>query len=91
MDALHPKYINLRYPGYLEDCRRFGLDINVWTINDEQMMLDFLRQQHVLMVAGTGFNWHEPDHFRIVYLPRIAELEEAMNKFELFLKNYRQY
>ena len=59
--------------------------------NDEQMMLDFLRQQHVLMVAGTGFNWHEPDHFRIVYLPRIAELEEAMNKFELFLKNYRQY
>jgi glycerophosphoryl diester phosphodiesterase len=40
VDALHPKYINLRYPGYLEDCRRFGLDINVWTINDEQMMRD---------------------------------------------------
>ncbi len=39
-DALHPKYINLRYPGYLEDCRRLGLDINVWTINDEQMMRD---------------------------------------------------
>lgn len=68
------------------------IDIEKYHIrNDEQMMLDFLRQQHVLMVAGTGFNWHAPDHFRIVYLPRIAELEEAMNKFELFLKTYRQY
>ena len=38
VDALHPKHINLRYPGFLEDCRRYGLDINVWTINDEQMM-----------------------------------------------------
>ena len=38
--ALHPKYTNLRYPDYLEDCRRFGLDINVWTINDAQMMRD---------------------------------------------------
>ncbi len=59
--------------------------------NDEQMMLDFLRQEHVLMVAGTGFNWKDPDHFRVVYLPRVDELETAMNKLELFLKRYRQY
>lgn len=59
--------------------------------DDEQMMLDFLRQEHVLMVAGTGFNWKEPDHFRVVYLPRVDELETAMNKLELFLKRYRQY
>lgn len=40
VDAVHPKYVDLRYPGYLEDCRRLGLDINVWTINDGQMMQD---------------------------------------------------
>ena len=40
VNALHPKYVSLRYPDYLEDCRRLGLDINVWTVNDEQMMRD---------------------------------------------------
>ena len=43
-----------------------------------------------LLVHGGGFNWPEPDHFRVVYLPRVGELEEAMEKLEHFLKHYRQ-
>ena len=46
--------------------------------NDEQFVLDFLRKEKVLLVHGGGFNWPEPDHFRVVYLPRVGELEEAM-------------
>ena len=42
------------------------------------------------MVQGSGFNWHEPDHFRVVYLPRIEVLKEAMDKLEAFLATYQQ-
>ena len=58
--------------------------------NDEQFVLDFLRKEKVLLVHGGGFNWPEPDHFRVVYLTRVGELEEAMEKLEHFLKHYRQ-
>lgn len=58
--------------------------------NDEQFVLDFLRKEKVLLVHGGGFNWPEPDHFRVVYLPRVGELEEAMEELEHFLKHYRQ-
>ena len=58
--------------------------------DDEQFVLDFLRKEKVLLVHGGGFNWPEPDHFRVVYLPRVGELEEAMEKLEHFLKHYRQ-
>ena len=57
--------------------------------NDEKFALDFLKEQHVLLVHGGGFNWTTPDHFRIVYLPRLEELKIAMDKFELFLSTYR--
>ncbi len=59
-------------------------------VDDEKFVLDFLREQKVLLVHGKGFNWHEPDHFRVVYLPRIEQLEDAMNKLELFLSKYKQ-
>ena len=59
-------------------------------VDDEKFVLDFLREQKVLLVHGRGFNWHEPDHFRVVYLPRIEQLEDAMNKLELFLSKYKQ-
>lgn len=58
--------------------------------NDEKMMLDFLLQEKVLMVHGTGFNWPKPDHFRIVTLPRVDELEVAIGRFARFLQHYRQ-
>jgi alanine-synthesizing transaminase len=67
------------------------IDIKKFNIyNDEKFVLDFLKEQHVLLVHGGGFNWQQPDHFRIVYLPRIEELKTAMNKFEVFLSTYRQ-
>ncbi len=58
-------------------------------LDDEKFVLDFLREQHVLMVHGKGFNWREPDHFRIVYLPRLEELKIALDKFECFLSGYK--
>ena len=67
------------------------IDTSMYNIhNDEQFVLDFLRQEKVLLVHGGGLNWPEPDHFRVVYLPRVGELEEAMEKLEHFLKHYRQ-
>lgn len=59
-------------------------------VDDEKFVLDFLKEQKVLLVHGKGFNWIHPDHFRIVYLPRMDELEEAMNKLEVFLQHYKQ-
>ncbi len=67
------------------------IDIKRYRIhNDEKMMLDFLMQEKVLMVHGTGFNWPKPDHFRIVSLPYIDDLELALSRFERFLSTYRQ-
>ena len=53
-------------------------------------MLDFLREKKVLLVHGRGFNWPEPNHFRIVFLPRKDELGLAMNALRDFLSDYRQ-
>lgn len=58
--------------------------------NDEQFCLDFLKAQQVLLVHGGGFNLATPDHFRIVYLPELEQLKNAMDKLELFLSTYRQ-
>lgn len=58
--------------------------------NDEQFALDFLRQKHVLIVQGSGFNWSEPDHFRIVYLPQLDDLKVATERLKDFLAGYRQ-
>lgn len=58
--------------------------------NDEQFVLDFLREKHVLLVHGGGFNWAKPDHFRIVYLPNVDILSRSMEKMKEFLETYRQ-
>ena len=58
--------------------------------DDEKMVLDLLREQHILLVHGRGFNWPSPDHFRLVFLPHMDELEPAMDKLKLFFDNYRQ-
>ncbi len=58
--------------------------------DDEQFVLDFLRSEKILMVQGTGFNWPRPDHFRVVFLPRVRELEAALGKLERFLSTYSQ-
>ncbi len=58
--------------------------------SDEQFAFDLLQQEKVLVVQGTGFNWPEPDHFRIVFLPRLEDLTEALDRIEHFLDGYRQ-
>ena len=67
------------------------IDIKKFNItDDEKFALDFLREKKVLIVHGGGFNWHQPDHFRIVYLPRIEVLEESLTKLGEFLQTYHQ-
>ena len=58
--------------------------------NDEQFALDFLHDKQVLIVPGKGFNWNQPDHFRIVYLPDIRQLDKAMKKMKEFFATYKQ-
>lgn len=58
--------------------------------NDEKMMLDLLREEKILLVHGRAFNWPEPDHFRLVFLPHKDELEPAMARMERFFSSYRQ-
>ncbi|HEM6098262.1 TPA: pyridoxal phosphate-dependent aminotransferase [Streptococcus suis] len=66
------------------DCEMYRVD------DDEQFVLDFLKQEKVLLVHGRGFNWKDPDHFRIVYLPRVDELAEIQEKMSRFLQQYRR-
>jgi len=62
------------------------LDPTVYPIEDDQdFVLQLLREQHVLVVQGTGFNWPRPDHLRIVTLPRADDLTEAIGRIGLFL------
>jgi alanine-synthesizing transaminase len=58
--------------------------------DDERFVLDLLRSQRILVVQGTGFNWPAPDHFRVVTLPRVADLEEAIGRIATFLETYHQ-
>ena len=67
------------------------LDVEKFNItNDEQFALDLLRDKKILITHGSGFNWGKPDHFRIVYLPRIEVLKEAVEKIADFLSYYHQ-
>jgi len=66
------------------------LDPEVYPIeDDQQFVLDLLRDQHVLVVQGSGFNWPQPDHLRIVTLPRADDLIEAIGRIGAFLAEYR--
>ncbi|HYQ38159.1 MAG TPA: pyridoxal phosphate-dependent aminotransferase [Pseudomonas sp.] len=58
--------------------------------NDEKFVLDLLLQEKLLIVQGTAFNWPWPDHFRVVTLPRVDDLELAIGRIGNFLKGYRQ-
>ncbi|MFD8701499.1 pyridoxal phosphate-dependent aminotransferase [Kitasatospora sp. NPDC059648] len=67
------------------------LDPKVYKIRDDaQMVLDLLRSQRILLVQGTGFNWPEPDHFRLVTLPRPEEITDAVTRIGDFLSGYTQ-
>jgi len=59
-------------------------------VDDERFVLDLLLAEHLLVVQGSGFHWPRPDHFRIVTLPHVDDLSEAINRIGHFLDSYRQ-
>ena len=58
--------------------------------DDERFVLDFLREKHVLLTHGGSYNWKQPDHFRVAYLPQMDELVEVIDRLQAFLKGYHQ-
>jgi alanine-synthesizing transaminase len=82
ISAVKPKGALYCFPKV--DIKRFNIK------NDEKFMLDLLHDQHLLLVNGTGFNWKEPDHFRIVFLPDKDTLTEALRRLAKFMENYKQ-
>ena len=82
LSAVKPKAAFYIFPKV--DVKKFNI------LDDQQFALDFLREKRVLIVPGSGFNWKQPDHFRLVYLPRIEVLSEATDKLADFLSTYRQ-
>ena len=82
ISAVKPKAAFYIFPKI--DVKRFNI------LDDEKFALDLLRDKKILIINGKGFNWHAPDHFRIVYLPRLEILEEAVGKMADFFSYYRQ-
>lgn len=67
------------------------LDPHLYPIaDDQQFILDFLIEEKVLLVQGSGFNWPQPDHLRVVFLPHEDDLTEAIARFARFLERYRK-
>ena len=67
------------------------LDSEMYPIEDDQQFIaDFLKEEKVLLVQGSGFNWAKPDHFRVVFLPHEDVLKEAISRLARFLERYRQ-
>jgi alanine-synthesizing transaminase len=66
------------------DIARFGI------VDDEQFVLDFLRAKQILLMHGRGFNWAQPDHFRLVFLPEVTQLNTALDALADFLSTYQQ-
>ncbi|WP_111640438.1 pyridoxal phosphate-dependent aminotransferase [Marinimicrobium alkaliphilum] len=66
------------------DTKRFNIK------DDQKLVLDFLIQEKVLLVQGTAFNWPEPDHLRIVFLPREDDMNKAITRLGNFLERYKQ-
>jgi len=66
------------------------LDPKIYPIkDDQQFFLEMLEETKVMLVQGTGFNWANTDHFRIVFLPHVDDLREAISRIAKFLENYR--
>jgi alanine-synthesizing transaminase len=67
------------------------LDPEMYPIeNDQEFIAELLREEKVLMVQGSGFNWVKPDHFRVVFLPHEDVLKDAIGRFARFLERYRK-
>lgn len=82
ISAVKPKAAFYIFPKI--DVKKFGI------VNDEQFALDLLRDKKILLIHGGGFNWKQPDHFRVVFLPRIEVLKESVEKMADFFSYYHQ-
>ena len=82
ISAVKPKAAFYIFPKM--DVERFNIT------DDEQFALDLLHEKRILITRGGGFNWGKPDHFRIVYLPRMEVLHEALTDLADFFAHYRQ-
>lgn len=82
ISAVKPKAAFYIFPRI--DAKKFHIT------DDEKFALDLLRDKKILLIHGGGFNWQQPDHFRVVYLPRIEILKEAMGKIGDFFSYYHQ-
>ena len=80
--AVKPKAAFYIFPKI--DTKKFNIT------DDEKFALDLLREKKILLIHGGGFNWKEPDHFRVVYLPRVEVLEKAARNIADFLRTYQQ-
>ena len=67
------------------------LDPKIYPIaDDQQFFLELLQETRVMLVQGTGFNWPDTDHFRIVFLPHEDDLREAIGRVAQFLASVRK-
>lgn len=82
LSAVKPKAAFYIFPKM--DVKKFGI------VDDERFALDLLREKHVLITHGGGFHWEQPDHFRIVYLPEVEQLQDAVGRLRDFFETYRQ-
>ena len=82
ISAVKPKAAFYLFPKI--DVKRFNIT------DDEKFALDLLRDKKILLIHGGGFNWKQPDHFRVVYLPRVEVLKEAAESIADFFSYYRQ-
>lgn len=82
VSAVKPKAAFYIFPKF--DIRKFNIK------DDERFVLEFLRKKKILLVHGRAFNYSEPDHVRIVYLPTVKELTAATNALSDFLSDYSQ-
>ena len=82
ISAVRPKAAFYIFPKV--DVKRFNIT------DDVKFALDFLRDKKILFVPGSGFNWKQPDHFRIVYLPQLPVLKKSAESLKAFLSYYRQ-
>lgn len=67
------------------------IDRNMYAFDDDQqLILELLIKERILLVQGTAFNWKDPDHFRIVFLPQAEDLKDAIQRFGHFLQSYKK-
>ena len=82
ISAVKPKAAFYIFPKI--DVKKFNI------VDDEKFALDLLRDKKILLIHGGGFNWKQPDHFRVVFLPRIEVLKESVEKMADFFQYYHQ-